>query len=504
MRQAFDGWQAVRMVWLGLACIVMSVIAPAAARANEQRINLPISEGTTLALPQPATSVFIADPTIADVQSHSNTVLFIYGRRPGRTTLFALDEFGNRILARQIVIFQPIEDMQRLLDSELGGKFVKLRQTPTGILMSGTVATPEIAETARNLVAQSIGSGANIVNRVKVAGKLQVNLHVRVVEVSRSADRQFGFAWQDMNDFTRIAVMGAAKASGAGPTGVVSAIQDATARIVKLIDQLQAEGALSVLAEPNLTALSGETATFLAGGQFPVPVQQSASGGVSVQYQNYGVSLEFQPTVLSDDLISIRVKPEVSELAGRNISLGGMSLPFLMTRKADTTVEIGSGQSFVIGGLIRNVNSRTAQAYPALSQLPVIGPMFRAGNVDKQESELVIFVTPYIVRPAASPNRFVEPVLEVPASIQASVRREREAAAALIAAPPPPPPHHPPPLTLVSKSLPPPPPPPPRCVQPPPPLTFQLRGGPSVAARPAGPDCAMPPHERNAVRSIKP
>jgi pilus assembly protein CpaC len=174
--------------------------------------------------------------------------------------------------------------------------------------------------------------------------------------------------------------------------------------LIASLDLAAKDGLVSILAEPNLTALSGETASFLAGGEFPIPVSQ-ALGAVSILYKQYGVSLAFTPTVLADGRISMRVRPEVSELSSEgSIVLNGFSVPAITTRRAETTVELGSGQSFMIGGLIRNSNINSVDKAPGLGDVPVLGAMFRSNRFRRQETELMIIVTPYLVRPTDAAN----------------------------------------------------------------------------------------------------
>ena len=184
---------------------------------------------------------------------------------------------------------------------------------------------------------------------------------------------------------------------------------DGVNKIAASLDALAEEGLASILAEPNLTAISGEKASFLAGGEFPIPITQSL-GQTSVQFRKFGASLEFQPTVLSSNLVNIRVRPEVSELSAANgVMLNGLSIPGLSTRSAETVVELASGQSFVIGGLIRKNFSTAVGVVPGLGDLPVLGVLFRSSNVQNDQSELVIIVTPYIVRPASNPQALEGP-----------------------------------------------------------------------------------------------
>ena len=258
-----------------------------------------------------------------------------------------------------------------------------------------------------------------MVSRLRSATPLQVTLKVRIAEINRTLLKQWGINLLS-NDPTGGFNFGIAQGQGiflppAGSTGpgagtpIRSAI-GATLRasgnvlgmnILSTLDIAANDGLVSVLAEPNLTALSGETASFLAGGEFPIPVSQ-ALGSVTIEYKQYGVGLAFTPIVLGDGRISMRVRPEVSELSNSGaVTLNGFTVPALTTRRAETTVELGSGQSFMIAGLLRNTATNNIDKAPFLGDLPILGSLFRSTKFRREETELVVIVTPYLVRPVS-------------------------------------------------------------------------------------------------------
>jgi pilus assembly protein CpaC len=374
-------------------------------------IELNVSRGRTIRLPGQATSIFVADPSIADIQTPQPNIVFIFGKKAGRTSFFALGEGGRAIAEHQVIVLQPIEDLRDLLRSELPGYDIHATYTPNGAVISGIVPNAAISEQAKSAVAQFLGPGAIVSNRLKVAGGQQVNLRVRVAEVSRDVAKEFGFnlnAVVQSGDFRFGIVTGRGARVGSGGvgrtgTGAGSAFvgfgQGGT-NISAVLDALAQEGLVSILAEPNLTAASGETANFLAGGEFPIPVNQGLDR-ISVEFKKFGVALSFTPTVLAGEQISIRVQPEVSDISSRGaVQVSGFNIPAIATRRADTTVELASGQSFAIGGLIRKGFNTDVSAFPFLGDVPVLGALFRSSNFQKNESELVIIVTPYLVRPA--------------------------------------------------------------------------------------------------------
>jgi pilus assembly protein CpaC len=394
--------------------------APDPAKASPARgqIALNVSRGQTLRLARPAASIFIADPTIADIQTPSNQVVFVFGKKPGRTSLFALDDAGEPIAEYGVSIRQPIEDLRELLRSEVGDYRLSVTYTPNGAVLSGNLPNAGLAETAKAVTAQFLGQGATVTNRIRISGALQVNLQVRVAEVNRRVLKEFGInlsANGRAGGFGFNVVSGgrAVSSSAQQITGRTNSIglsySDGVNNITATLDALAEDGLVSILAEPNLTAISGEKASFLAGGEFPIPIAQ-ALGQTSVQFRRFGASLEFQPTVLSGNLINVRVRPEVSELTPANgVEIDGTRIPGLSTRSADTVVELASGQSFAIGGLIRKNFSTNIGVLPGLGDIPVLGALFRSSAFQKEESELVIIVTPFIVRATDSAQAMQTP-----------------------------------------------------------------------------------------------
>jgi pilus assembly protein CpaC len=382
-------------------------VAPSRVRAPASspekmlgRLDVAISRGETIHLTGPATNIFVADPAIADIQTPSNDTIFLFGKKAGRTSLFALDARGEALAEFQVVVTQPIEDLRALLRSEVGDYPISVSYTPNGAVLSGRVPNAATAESAKALTLQFLGNGAIVDNRLKVAGATQVNLSVRVAEVSRTAMKALGI---NLNAFAKsgnfaFGLVNTSPPSGGGQAGV--GFTSGNTNISAVIDALASEKLVSILAEPNLTTVSGEPASFLAGGEFPIPVPQGLNQ-VTVEFRKFGASLEFVPTVLSGNMINIRVKPEVSELSAQGaIVVNGSSVPALSTRRAETVVELASGQSFAIGGLIRRNFNTNIQTFPWLGDVPIIGALFRSSQFQKEETELVIIVTPYLVRPA--------------------------------------------------------------------------------------------------------
>ncbi|CDX14304.1 conserved exported hypothetical protein [Mesorhizobium plurifarium] len=386
----------------------------ATANSINGTLNLSSSLGKTIHLSAPAASVFIADPTIADFQAPSNKTVFVFGKKSGRTSLFALDANGEALAQLNIVVTEPIEDLRAMLRTRVGDYPIHVSYTPRGAILSGTAPNAQVVDTATKVTEQFLGDGAQVDNEIQVAGSLQVNLSVRVAEVSRSAMKELGINLSAFGKIGNLTVGlasgkggGSGAASGGGTAGV--AYNDGNVSLGAVLDALAKEHVASVLAEPNLTAMSGVSANFLAGGEFPIPVVQG-SGQVSVEFRHFGIGLEFVPTVLNNEQINIRVKSEVSELSTQGaVQINGISVPGVSTRRADTAVELGSGQSFAIGGLIRRNVNTDIRAFPWLGDLPILGALFRSSSFQKEETELVIIVTPYIVRPGSNPKQMSTP-----------------------------------------------------------------------------------------------
>jgi len=411
------------MAALALSLGTVTAASPAAAQSRaakpSETLNLSQGTGTLVRLSSPMTDVFVANDRIADVQVRSSTQLYVFGKTSGETTIYATTKNGRVAYAANVRVGSntgSLDEMMRLAMPEAA-----IQVTPMNnlVLLTGTVASPGDVEEAQRLVQAYVGATTQVVSRLRSATPLQVALRVKIAEVNRSLLKEVG-----------VNLLGGSKnfsiAQGEGiylpPAGEVpDPLKDPTGDILRsvigttigfqksilgldIISRLQlaeTDGLVTTLAEPTLTALSGETASFLAGGEFPVPISQSL-GSVTIEYKQYGVGLAFTPFVLADGRISMRVRPEVSELSSEgSIRLNGFNVPALTTRRAETTVELGSGQSFMIAGLLRNSNTNNIDKAPFLGDIPILGALFRSTSFRRQETELVIIVTPYLVRPVS-------------------------------------------------------------------------------------------------------
>ena len=406
---------ALAALALGLGGVIASAPAtaqPAGAARPSQMMDVSINEGKLVRLPAPMTDLFIANPSIADVQVRSPTQLYIFGKSRGNTTVYATDKSGRVIYSSNVNVAYNLGSVDSMLNLAMPEAAITASPVGNMVLLTGTVPSPEDANEAARLVMAFVGDGVQVVNRLKSAVPLQVMLKVKVAEVNRSLIKQIGINLLS-GDSTSGFKFGLAQGSAIDPADGSVLIPEigTTARmagklfgmnIISALELAEKDGLVTVLAEPNLTALSGETASFLAGGEFPVPISQSL-GSVTIEYKQYGVGLAFTPYVLADGRISMRVRPEVSELSNEGaVKLNDFLVPALTTRRAETTVELGSGQSFMIGGLIRSAQTNDVNKAPFLGDLPILGALFRSTQFRRSETELVIIVTPYLVRPSST------------------------------------------------------------------------------------------------------
>ena len=396
--------------------------------ANGQPIALEVHEGRLVKLPKPATTVFIANAGIADVSVKSPRLVFVFGKKPGETTLFAVDERENVIADMRILVTHNISRLNTSLSHLLSSGKVTATSIDGGIVLSGEVASSADADNVKRIAMRFIDPNEEVINRLVVTEPHQVNLRVRIAEVARDVIKEFGINWDAsyVGAFTFGIATGnplllstlAGAFTVAPPPNSNLFLTRRSGRqnsmflnltpgpldLNALIDAMSEDGLVSLLAEPNLTALTGETATFLAGGEFPIAISEG-DDGISFAFKQFGVSLAFTPTVVNGNRISMRVRPEVSALSNAGaILIANFQVPSLTTRRAETTVELASGQSFAIAGMLLDRKTHDIDTVPGLSDIPILGELFRSDRFQREETELVIIVTPYLVRPVSDPS----------------------------------------------------------------------------------------------------
>lgn len=420
-----------------LCLLVLCVALPAWAADVGDRLDLASGSGELIRLPRPALSVFVANPDVADVQVPSPNGIFLLGKKAGTTTLFAIDGQDREILRKTIVVRHNTAEMQDLLRQRFPQHRFSLASAPGSLQVSGMVDNAAQVAAVGDTLAPFLAKDEKLINAVSLRTPTQVHLRVRVVEVSREITQQWGVNWQALMNPGHFSInlmngrdfFDNDKGTWLLPaTGwsVGGGFHTNNFDITGMIDALDQEGLLSIMAEPNLTAVSGQTASFLAGGEIPIPVYQGNSNGISVSYKPFGVALDFTPTVLAPDRISLMVRPEVSELNSTNsITLNGFNIPGLSVRRVETTVELASGQSFAIGGLLQDNMRDIAARLPMLGDIPVLGKLFSSQNYRNNKTELVVIVTAYTVKPASG-NQLQTPLQNLkPASDVEYVNQQR-------------------------------------------------------------------------------
>ncbi len=388
------------------------VLLPAQAREVEltagrtaATVKVSIGKSESVRTGESFSEVIVSDPDIADAIPLTDRSLSVLGKKIGTARVSVYGE-GKRLVG--VFDIEVSYDTSRL-GSELAQRFPHARFRVSSvngrIMLAGTAPSGAMVDQAM-LIAKQFG--ADVINSVKVSSPQQVMLEVRFVEASRNATRDLGINWQAVQN--KININGGI-AAATGVTGLASGAIEPFGTFLGsmlgkgvnadvLVRALEERGIVRRLAEPNLTALSGDTASFLAGGEFPIPVASSL-GNVTVEFKKYGVGLAFTPTVLGDGVINLKIEPEVSEIdPTTSITLNGITIPALIVRRANTTVELRDGQSFAIAGLLQSVNVTNQKQLPWIADVPILGALARSAAFQKKETDLVIIVTPRLVRPA--------------------------------------------------------------------------------------------------------
>lgn len=377
--------------------------------------------------------VFVANPEIVDVQLNGARSAYVFARKPGTTTVFVSDREGRTLVRVNLRVTHNLKQLRQSIQTSFPNETVSLESTPAGILISGTASNASVSKDIEALVAGFLLKDDKLTNALTVAAPTQILLKVKIAEVQRETLSQFGINWAtvgQLDNFTYGILTGRSPVASAIDPTDPSAFPfvrskdptDGTARLNSygfrfkdskvdlnsLIDALDSETLATVLAEPNLMAVSGETASFLVGGEFPYPVPQQQN--ITIDFKEYGIRLSFTPTVRSGNKINLRVRPEVSELDRQNsvnipiIGAGAVKVPGLKTRRAETSVELGNGQSLAIAGLISMGMRNNYNDIPGLADLPILGALFRSTSFLSGKSELVIIVTPILVEPTSDPK----------------------------------------------------------------------------------------------------
>lgn len=406
------------LIAVSICFLAFVLITPVSAKSDKflllkdiGRIETPAGKSVILQSERNIRRISIANPEIADVTLLSRNQVYLNGKTIGTTTLSLWGANEGLLHVFDVVVSRDITGLKRLIRQVLPNEpDIKINSASQSLSLSGAVKDPESVSTSLAL-AEAYAPG-KVINLMKVCGVQQVMLEVRIAEVSKSVLNRIGINlayiktgqlldgevfYSFLNSLTGFDDNGSFRL--ADNINSAFTFRAGGANWSGFVDALKQNGLLKVLAEPNVVCQSGQTGSFLAGGEIPIPVPQGL-GTVGIEYREFGVSLEFKPTVLGNGRINVKVRPEVSELDYTNgISIAGARVPALTTRKVETTVELGTGQSFAIGGLIKDTMRESMDKFPLLGDVPVLGMLFRSSEYQKNLSELVIIVTPHLVEP---------------------------------------------------------------------------------------------------------
>ena len=428
-----------------LICVWTTVIAVASPKAlgeNVPRVRhiiVTLNKSQIVRFENPIRSATLGSSTIADIQPMTTKMIYILGKKVGTTSISVFDQNMQLVELLDLEIGIDTRNLQDKIRGSTGNNSIRVSSSNGEVVLSGTASDAVTADRAVS-IAKSMVKSAEIINAMSVAPSQQVLLKVRFLEASRDAERALGVSWfgsnangtRGVNTGTGIPVVtpgaatggiplisstGAIAGSASGtPFGVVLAnLVNGGTNIDVMVSALETKGLVRRLAEPDLIALSGDTARFLAGGEFPVPTAVSTTTGAGVtptiEFKKFGVSLAFSPTVLNRGLINLRIAPEVSEIdPSVGVTISGTTVPGLVTRSAQTTIELRDGQSFAIAGLMQNRGAHNIDQLPWLGSVPVLGTLFRSSAYADHETDLVIIVTPHLVRPATPVDRLASPL----------------------------------------------------------------------------------------------
>tara|TARA_R110000868_G_scaffold402153_1_gene678232 strand:- start:5105 stop:6622 length:1518 start_codon:yes stop_codon:yes gene_type:complete len=407
---------AAPAIAIGLAIMATAVpgtaVNAAPSSAQDNAILMSVGGSRVVNLGAKMSDVVIGDPNVVDVHVRSQNQLYLIAKKPGETTVFATATNGKVLFSGTVRVGNNLTSIDDMLRLAMPGAQVAVNKMNGMVLLTGTIQAPEDAAEAERLTQAFVGKDVTVVSRLRMATPLQVMLQVKISEVAKDVGHKIGtnFSSIDRSGGKVLGSVGGGTrdfasfntetnswdfttpANGGYSLGGVARILGMD--IAGALDLAESSGLASTLAQPNLTALSGETASFLAGGEYPYTINNGQQGN-SIEFKQYGVQLAFTPTVLADGRISLRVRPTVSTL---DFTLNA-DVPALKSRTAETTVELGSGQAFMIAGLLNNETSNGINKVPGIGNIPILGSLFKSRQFQRSETELVIVVTPYLVKP---------------------------------------------------------------------------------------------------------
>jgi pilus assembly protein CpaC len=382
--------------------------------SSSRFVQLGIGKSVVIDLPRDIKDVLVAEPKFANAVVRSTRRAYLIGVAVGQTNIYFFDAEGRQIAGFDVAVTRDLNGIRAMLQKLLPHDDVRVDGVGDSVMLSGSVANAAESAQATDVAAKLVGSADKVVNNMVIRGRDQVMLKVTVAEVQRDVIKQlgidlngslsYGSAVINFNNSNPFTALGQPLVEGNGVTGTFKTVS-ATLRA------MERAGVIRTLAEPNLTAISGESANFLAGGEFPVPAGYTCDPTtracqLAIQFKKFGVGLNFTPVVLSEGRISLKVMTEVSELSNENsIQLvqgsATQTIPAIKTRRAETTVEIPSGGALAMAGMIQEQTKHQISGLPGLMQLPVLGTLFKSRDYVNRQSELMVIVTPYIARAVA-------------------------------------------------------------------------------------------------------
>lgn len=429
--------------------VSLALFASPWAVAASQTLNLTINQNRLITVGDDVKDIFVSDPELVVVHAPSSRHVMVSGKALGETDILVLGDKARTLAHYKIVVAADLSDLERAVQHAFPDAQVTFTHSKGAIVAMGEVANAlqahEILSMASGFAkglqevdeqtlaaptSESSSSGGRgegmakpgggmgvyplVVNQLKTAGSAQVNISVRIVEMERSTSEQLGLRWSSIGNMRWGTWDTLQTALGVTPGNKFPAntLPDGNGQhgLNVIIDALVEDSLVNVLAEPNLTAKSGEAATFMSGGEFPFPVDNS-DDGVSIEFKRFGISLELTPTVLSNKQISLTVAPEVSTLSREHsVSIAGVEVPGIESRRATTTIELADGQSFALAGLVRTYQDHKIEALPFLGEIPFLAPLFSSNSFKNSESELVIIATAHLVEPTSDPSELTTPL----------------------------------------------------------------------------------------------
>ncbi len=431
MKSFLSGPKAISAGLLALVAAIAPGAASAAAgksavdfggsSAVARSIVLPLNKAAIVELPQSAADVLVSQPAIVDAVVRTPRRVYLLGLKVGQTNAFFFDANGRQILNLEIRVEQDMDALTEVIQRLMPNTRITAEAVNDNVVLRGSAETSVQAANAADIAGRFIGDPAKVLTMINVRAPEQVMLKVRVVEMQRQMIKQLGISQEGTITLSNAAIaLASSNAVGAaggfsGASSITNIGSNDRGDLDVAFEALESTGIVKVLAEPNLTAVSGESAKFLAGGEFPVPVGQD-DNGITIEFKEFGVGLGFTPLVVDKGRISLKIETEVSEVTAENafivpgavtidpntgqpITTGNLAIPGLSVRRAGTTVELPSGGSLVMAGLLQEDMRQTIQGVPGLKDTPVLGQLFRSRDFAKNETELVIVVTPYLVKP---------------------------------------------------------------------------------------------------------